>query len=219
MSDKGIELTRRKVLGGLTAIGAAGAATGAGTMALFSDTESSSGNTVSAGTLNLTTGESTSLVGSATGLAPGESDTPRSVTLTNAGSITGSLDIDVTITGQNDSGGSNPANDTDVPADKFAKALEVTTLTYGGSDVSGQVTGTQSLDGGSTTYTSLYDLANNAHGSSESAQNDLINLDDPGSSGTDFKLQLTLRSEAGNDYQADGVEFEVDFILNQKDGQ
>jgi len=51
MSDK-IELNRRRVLGGLVTIGAAGAAAGAGTFAYFSDTETSE-NTINAGTLDL----------------------------------------------------------------------------------------------------------------------------------------------------------------------
>lgn len=55
MSDEnsGFELTRRRLLGGITATGAAAAATGAGTFAYFRDTETSRGNQVQAGTANL----------------------------------------------------------------------------------------------------------------------------------------------------------------------
>jgi predicted ribosomally synthesized peptide with SipW-like signal peptide len=53
MSDDGIELTRRKILGSLGAVGATGAVAGFGTSALFSDEESFEDNTITAGQLDL----------------------------------------------------------------------------------------------------------------------------------------------------------------------
>lgn len=54
MTDKRlIELSRRKILAGLGAVGAAGAAAGLGTTALFSDEEAFENNTITAGTTNL----------------------------------------------------------------------------------------------------------------------------------------------------------------------
>lgn len=53
-TDESIELTRNKILAGLGAVGAAGAAAGAGTSALFSDKEQLANNELTAGTLNLT---------------------------------------------------------------------------------------------------------------------------------------------------------------------
>jgi predicted ribosomally synthesized peptide with SipW-like signal peptide len=53
MSDNNIELSRRKILAGLGAVGAAGAGAGLGTSALFSDEETFEGNTITAGTLDL----------------------------------------------------------------------------------------------------------------------------------------------------------------------
>jgi len=52
MTDK-YTLSRRKVLAGLGTIGLAGAGAGLGTSALFSDTESFEGNTITAGTLDM----------------------------------------------------------------------------------------------------------------------------------------------------------------------
>lgn len=52
MSDK-FELSRRKMLAGLGTIGVAGAGAGMGTTALYSDSESSTGNTIEAGTSNM----------------------------------------------------------------------------------------------------------------------------------------------------------------------
>ncbi len=53
MTDDRIELTRRKILAGTTAIGAAGLGAGLGTSALFSDEESFEGNSITAGTLDM----------------------------------------------------------------------------------------------------------------------------------------------------------------------
>jgi predicted ribosomally synthesized peptide with SipW-like signal peptide len=53
MSDDGMNLSRRKVLGGITTVGAASAAAGAGTFALFSDSGQTSKQTISTGTVKL----------------------------------------------------------------------------------------------------------------------------------------------------------------------
>lgn len=104
-------LTRRKVLGALASIGAASAVAGAGTLAAFSDTEDSTGNTVSAGTLTLDPAGSSdggSFSISVGGLVPDDSGTEVGfLDLRNTGSIDGQLDYELTsITdyenGQND---------------------------------------------------------------------------------------------------------------------
>jgi len=53
MSDDGLNLSRRKVLGGITTVGAASAAAGAGTFALFSDSSQTTKQTISTGTVKL----------------------------------------------------------------------------------------------------------------------------------------------------------------------
>lgn len=53
MSKKKLDLTRRRVLGGLGTIGVAGAAAGMGTSAYLNDTESFEDNTITAGTLDM----------------------------------------------------------------------------------------------------------------------------------------------------------------------
>ena len=54
MSNDNLELSRRKILGSVGAVGAAGAAAGLGTSALFSDEESFTNNSITAGTLDMT---------------------------------------------------------------------------------------------------------------------------------------------------------------------
>lgn len=56
MDDDKIDLSRRKVLGSLGAIGVGGAASGAGTYAYFNDQEEVTDNTVTAGALDLKVG-------------------------------------------------------------------------------------------------------------------------------------------------------------------
>lgn len=99
MNGKDIELTRRRVLGGVATIGAASAAAGAGTFALFSDTEESTGNTVTAGTLNLELATASDGTVSAINVAnavPGQTEGYVIFSLENSGSIDGtSLSVDV----------------------------------------------------------------------------------------------------------------------------
>ncbi|MDS0223137.1 CalY family protein [Haloarcula sp. S1AR25-5A] len=198
-------ITRRQLLGGLITVGAGSAATGAGTMAYFSDSESSTGNQISAGTLNLGFTESASFSFS-TALPPGETTTDT-VTLVNSGTISGSLDVDFDYAERDSS-----QNDTDESASAVAENLAVKTLTYDDTDHTGQIT----TDNPSPT---LVDLADNAHGSDETTQNDLVNLDDPGNSGKKFTIGLELAESVGNSFQGDGVEITVTFHLNQNDSQ
>lgn len=97
MSDdnsSSIELNRRRVLGALGTVGVASAGAGAGTFALFSDTESSTGNSVQAGTLDLTLGNGGSATLSASNVAPGDSGSDV-LQVNNDGNIDGSLDVNV----------------------------------------------------------------------------------------------------------------------------
>ncbi|MEF8801098.1 MAG: TasA family protein [Halolamina sp.] len=98
-SNSTFELNRRRVLAGLGTIGVASAGAGAGTMALFSDSEQSTDNSISAGTLDLTTKASSdggSFDISVSGLAPGESQEVGYLDLKNSGSIDGFLDYEIT---------------------------------------------------------------------------------------------------------------------------
>jgi predicted ribosomally synthesized peptide with SipW-like signal peptide len=94
--DGEISLTRRRLLGGILTVGGASAAAGAGTMAAFSDSESSSNNTVQAGTLNLTldgTDQTVTFL-DASDIVPGDSGS-GDVDLANTGSIDSTLEIEI----------------------------------------------------------------------------------------------------------------------------
>jgi spore coat-associated protein N len=93
-----------------------------------------------------------------------------------------------------------------------AENLAVKTLTYDDTDYTGQITTDNQ-------FPTLADLADNAHGSDESTQNDLVDLDDPGNDGTDFTIGLKLAESVGNSFQGDGIEITATFHLNQNDSQ
>lgn len=82
----------KKVLVSLSAIAVIGTMAAAGTGAFFSDTETSTGNTFAAATLDLTLDTTGSLPFNVTNVAPGATGS-TSFTVTNAGTIPGFLDI------------------------------------------------------------------------------------------------------------------------------
>lgn len=95
MTDSSPHVTRRRLLGSVATVAGASAATGAGTMAYFSDTSTSSGNVVQAGTLDLTFGQSQTVPFlDETGITPPDSGS-ETLDLVNDGSIDGALEVDI----------------------------------------------------------------------------------------------------------------------------
>lgn len=202
--DSKIELNRRRVLGGIVAVGGAAAAAGAGTFAFFSDTESSSDNTISAGTLNLT--GTTDGVINVTNAVPGQSipssgSTTIQATYSSSSTVDpAEVDLNVTIS-EPGSEPNEPENSTNQSASDFASQLDVDTanLTVDGASQA-DLTSTQSVS-------TVADLAG-------------LSLDDafgdvsPGST-VGLELALTFNENAGNAYQADGVSISVEFIGQQ----
>jgi predicted ribosomally synthesized peptide with SipW-like signal peptide len=200
MSDKKIELNRRRVLGGIVTVGAAAAAAGAGTFAAFSDTEESTGNTIQAGTLDL--GGATASGFGLTNMAPGDT-TSVSITSTYSGSIGATIAVDsVTL---NDSDGT--PNDTPISATDFAKYLKVTAATLSvGGDSTNILSGLS--DGNSNGRVDLADLASNAPYTATATASDSDNVD--------FSVTLEFVDESNqNDAQADGVDVDVTLGADQ----
>lgn len=193
--DNTYGLTRRRVLGGLATVGAASAAAGAGTMAYFSDTEESTDNTVSAGTLDLKAdgGDSAVTTVNVSDVAPGESGSD-STSLSNSGSIDGSVDL--VFGSASNSEGDNPESegDTSSPGD-LGGVLEVT-VSVGSTQVR------------SGTFNSVFD-------GTEADAN--VALASGGSK--DLTIDWSLPSSAGNDIQGDSVSGDITIELNQTDGQ
>ncbi|WP_415382388.1 TasA family protein [Halosimplex sp. TS25] len=189
-----IELNRRRVLGGIVTVGAAAAAAGAGTFAAFSDTESSNDNSVSAGTLDLTvnSGSDPVTVLSVTDAVPNGSGSGDAITLANAGSVDGTLDISVAAIDSSENGTPDPEGS--APDEGQGVELEdalTITVTLGGNDEFTDTIGDLSAD-----QTIVSGQTLNAGGS------------------TDFNLSYSI-SDAGNEIQTDSVSLDFDFTLNQ----
>lgn len=225
MSDKKVELTRRKVLGGLATIGAAGAATGAGTMAAFSDTETSSANTVSAGTLNLSMNTTNDAAISLTNAKPGDSGF-IALELVNEGSLAGSLDVNIGSVAADGSFSASLVTDSDGTDSEFESSpgsdgeLDDNINVEVGLDDS--FTGTTGYDeGGSysgTIDTSIVsDTLANAVGSYNTNKPIAANGDTGDS--TTLILTYSIPTSAGNDIQGDSVAFDIQAELNQNDSQ
>jgi len=173
--------------------------TGIGTWAYFSDTETSTGNVLTAGTLDLKTDDVDGVTETllATNMAPGDTVGPVTITLKNTGSVAGAS-LDLAFDYAESDGSPNPNNET---ADATAGMVEITTLNYGGLSILGTVT-----DVNANTYKDIYDLKNDDL-SGQSGINAL--------STKDFEIAVLLRTETGNSFQADGITVTMTFTLNQ----
>ena len=173
--------------------------TGIGTWAYFSDVETSTGNVLAAGTLDLKTddvdGVSQTLL--ATNMAPGDTVGPETIILKNIGSVEGST-LDLAFTYVESDSSPNPA---DMSANATAAVIEVLTLSYNENDLLGSVS-----DNNTNGYKDVEDLKN-ADLSGQSSIN--------ASASKNFEIAVQLRSDANKDFQADGIDVTMTFILNQ----
>lgn len=196
MSDKTIELNRRRVLGGIATLGIAAAAAGAGTYAAFSDTESSNNNQITAGTLDLTVdgGDTPVTVLSVSNAVPGDTGSGSAITLANAGNVDGTLDVSVASVTSNENGTNDPES---------ASTAE----SSGTVELESAVTVDVSLGGSSVFSDTVSNISNGQTLVSGQALN--------ASSSTDFNVSYTVDSNAGNEIQSDSLSLDFDFTLNQ----
>ncbi|GAB7093605.1 hypothetical protein JCM30237_07570 [Halolamina litorea] len=216
------EITRRRALGGMFTLGAAASAAGAGTMALFSDTESSTGNTVQAGTLDLTVnGSGSNAVVDVSNVAPGNtgSDSTR---IRNDGTLPGYLTFGV-------AGFANPENGVNEPESGALLERDPRGASSGG-DHTGELA--QSLDikmkllvDGDPHYLvgdeNEYELASEVRLGAYSLNGDSGPADLQLDAGqeiefvTDYKISDNVRNEV----QSDSVVIDLAFALMQERGQ
>lgn len=246
MSDENgrFELTRRRLLGSLAVTGAATAGAGAGTWAYFQDTESSTGNSVQAGTLELTYSNSGDFSYTITGVAPGDGmgattlDTINT-TLSHGGSIPADhVEIDVNNRPMEDANGdlsdddSGPESDS-MPnsADGMAEYVAVKDLTYKFTDGSQK----QYVDDGQPTSAGTNRGITDQNGNSRIDLDDLDVLSDqdtaskpklddfepptPSGGTTDFRLSVGVHPDMPNDYQGDVLLTDVTISLHQDASQ
>ena len=184
----------------MATLGVAAAAAGAGTYAAFSDTEQSNDNQVSAGTLDLTFGGSDGPVEavSISNAVPGDSNT-GTLTLTNDGSVDGTLDISVADVSS--SGGDNP------------EAEGQTSSEDTGAELEEAVDLTLTLETGSGS-TSVYDdtVANLSTASLQSG----ISLNSGNSKDLEIRYEVNPKNgQNDNHLQGDTLSVDFDFTLTQ----
>jgi len=172
---------------------------GIGSWAFFNDVETSTGNVLAAGTLDLKTDDADGISQTllASNMAPGDTVGPETIVLKNSGSLPGaSLDLSFTYVESDSS--PNPA---DMSANATAAVIEVTTLNYGSSSILGSVN-----DNNSNGYKDVEDL----YTSNLTGQSGINSL-----STKNFEITVQLRSDVNKNFQADGIDITMTFILNQ----
>ena len=122
----------KKILVSLSVIGAVAAIVIGGTAAWFSNTETSTGNVLTAGTIDLEVNSQNPWTqsGQLTDIKPSQDLTPITVTFKNVGSIAGILTFNVEITGEADKttvlygkGKGSDEDTEDMDADGFASLI------------------------------------------------------------------------------------------------
>jgi predicted ribosomally synthesized peptide with SipW-like signal peptide len=208
MTERDITLTRRRILGSVAALGAAGAAGAGGTYAVLSDTEQSTDNSLSAGTLNLRTGgsESATTTLSASNNGTGSSGV-ASTTVNNVGSLDGVLNFDVGAITDLENGIVN-----DPESDAAAE--------NGGSpgELSEYVTFRLGYD--SNADGSFDDAETVVEGSLGGMENVQFNPNVPIPAGSDreFFVEWEIDGDAGNEIQSDSIEVDFTFELLERGG-
>ena len=208
---------------------------GAGTFALFTDTETATGNTFTAGTLDLKIKEGLSWEGDFTdgvtatwtlsNMQPGDETPAKYVSFRNFGSvaadhlrITCDYEIDEGTAVESET---NPAN----TRDELADEMILTEMRYYNRDYTWRVD-LLSDDGYDNNYTvspgesgpKVADLNNDGKVSLyELKSQGGIKLRPPGA--TRLKMKIRFDPDAGNDFQGDTLNLTVIFTLNQESSQ
>lgn len=210
----------KKIAISLGIIGVVAAIVIGATTAYFSDTETSTGNTFTAGTLDLTLEESDGVPITLTNMAPGDS---ASGTITVQNSGTGSMAGKLYATSNyvESDGGDTSAPDGEginMTEDEVAKMLLITDFTADGDNILSQIPDVD--DDGRIT---VYDMVNDITGlslsdySSPGRLETWYSYDDNMISGGshDYSLTVEFDSSADNRYQGDGITLTFTFLLTQ----
>jgi predicted ribosomally synthesized peptide with SipW-like signal peptide len=197
--------------------------TGAGTFAYFSDTETSTGNTFTAGTLDLQVsddssvdpdpwGDGVDLTWVMNNMVPGGSSVTNTVSLQNVGSVQGNH-VEISFSHTLDE---NPVesdtNPNSQPGD-LAKWLEITAMQYDGVNILPQL-----VDANGNGWIDLEDVTLSANTVEDGPLDNLPSPEAVGGTGT-LSMTISFRAEATNDIQGDILTTTVFFTLNQDASQ
>lgn len=188
----------------MAALAGASGAAGAGTMAAFTDEATSSNDALSTGTLDLELDGTDGTVRflSETDVAPGDSG-QATITLSNAGSLTGSVDVTVASLTSYENGLAGRENAVDDSGGDPGA---------GNGELQEYLEVHAELQGGPTLWDG-YDVA-----ADRLAPGTEYDLDYQLSAGgtVDFVFEWQLPESAGDDAQSDGLEFALTFSLDQQ---
>lgn len=232
-----------RVLLGFIAVAAVLAFAAGGTLAYFSDIESSTDNTFTAGTLDLylnnghQVGDSVEMTWLRDDMKPGECSGVQGagweiITLRNRGGIVGDhveLLFENECTDPAWLAGDNEESDTLDGATGMDAYMRITTLTYSSIDLltedgpdpmfvaTAGEGGPQVFDLNGNGFVDLQDLAAQ---SGEGSPVDDLPTPGPGqTSAMDFEMHCCFDASAGNEYQGDRIEMTITFTLNQDSSQ
>lgn len=170
-------------------------------VAAFVDVDSNTDNSFQAGTLDLKTDDVDGVTQTlyAINMKPGGSLGPATIILKNAGSINNTtLNIDLAYV--NDDGSQPSKYPNTVTADDFADELIVDTLTYDSTDLLTLVTDADA-DGKDMKEVAATDFSGQTGINAGLTKN--------------FVIQVTMKNITDNDFQADGIDIDLTFTLNQ----
>jgi spore coat-associated protein N len=183
---------------------------GVGTYAYFSDTESSTGNTLTAGTLdlNIEGGDIAVTTFDVSDVAPGDNGTASS-TLANVGSLAGELDIATSVVSNTPgAGGEFGGGSGELGASaQIAMYLDVDQSgTWTAGDIGLQSDGSTYTFPTSLDYDEIDDYASETWDAVETMN---------ASASDDIFVDWGVPTTAGNEIQGDSVSFDITFTLEQ----
>jgi predicted ribosomally synthesized peptide with SipW-like signal peptide len=224
-------MMNRKIFASWIIIAVVSALLGAGTVAYFSDTETSSGNTFTAGTLDLKLSDHSSngpwsdgVTGTWTlsNMMPGDETPTASVYFKNFGSVASStmeITCNYTVTEETPRAGSDTDPNTDQHPDEMAKHMIITYIHYrddlididcltGKNYTQSPIEDWRINDTDGDGIITLYDLK----------QDPLINLPSPDTQPnkvTQLDMSIKFDENAGNGFQGDTFNLTMIFTLKQ----
>lgn len=172
-----------------------------GTWAFLTDNETSSGNQLYAGTLDLLTDNANGVTQTITGtnLKPGRTLGPNTIILKNSGSIAGST-LDVSLSYNSDNSADVTPNTVNMTTDQLAQVLQVTVLEYDRDDLLTLIN-----DADSSGWISVYEFA----------QDPVTGLAGLTTSEKSIDIAVQMRAGTSSDYCGDGINITLTFVLNQ----
>jgi len=194
----------------MATLGVAAAAAGAGTYAAFSDTEESNDNSLSAGTLDLTAGDTNTISFTSSDIKPTDDGT-ADLDLNNSGSVNGDLSIEVSSVKSTEGDDTDSETNTDTnDGGELDDQLEIALwLGEGGSDDNTMDSSDVALESDPSTSTGskVFDTAANYDGASWS--NVITDFSGPVTFNVEWKFP-----DQNNNNAAQGDDLTVDFTFD-----